>query len=162
MIIDLRNYPSEFMVFALGSLLVGRDVEFVRFTNAGLSNPGAFTGRNPCHLAQRIPITRVRLLFWSTKSLRARQSTPAWPSAPPRMPWLWVAPPQGPIAMCHRSLCPEVYGPPTQRLGIIPDLEVKPTIAGIRAGRDEVSRGGVASDSRTGDASAKIEKMAKP
>ena len=27
---------------------------------------------------------------------------------------------------------------PTQRVGIIPDVEVKPTIAGIRAGRDEV------------------------
>jgi len=27
---------------------------------------------------------------------------------------------------------------PTQRVGIIPDLEVRPTIDGIRAGRDEV------------------------
>ena len=27
---------------------------------------------------------------------------------------------------------------PTQRIGILPDLEVRPTIAGIRAGRDEV------------------------
>jgi len=27
---------------------------------------------------------------------------------------------------------------PTQRVGIIPDIEVKPTIEGIRAGRDEL------------------------
>jgi C-terminal processing protease CtpA/Prc len=27
---------------------------------------------------------------------------------------------------------------PTQRIGIVPDIEVKPTIAGIRDGRDEV------------------------
>jgi C-terminal processing protease CtpA/Prc len=27
---------------------------------------------------------------------------------------------------------------PTQQVGIVPDLEVRPTIAGIRAGRDEV------------------------
>jgi C-terminal processing protease CtpA/Prc len=27
---------------------------------------------------------------------------------------------------------------PTQRIGIVPDVEVKPTIAGIRAGRDEL------------------------
>jgi C-terminal processing protease CtpA/Prc len=27
---------------------------------------------------------------------------------------------------------------PTQRVGILPDVEVRPTIAGIRAGRDEV------------------------
>ena len=26
----------------------------------------------------------------------------------------------------------------TQRLGIVPDIEVKPTIAGIRAGKDEL------------------------
>ena len=29
-------------------------------------------------------------------------------------------------------------GAPTQRIGIIPDLVVEPTIAGIRQGRDEV------------------------
>ena len=27
---------------------------------------------------------------------------------------------------------------PTQRVGIVPDVDVRPTIAGIRAGRDEV------------------------
>lgn len=27
---------------------------------------------------------------------------------------------------------------PTQRIGIVPDIEVKPTIAGLRAQRDEV------------------------
>ena len=27
---------------------------------------------------------------------------------------------------------------PTQRIGIVPNVEVKPTLAGIRAGRDEV------------------------
>jgi hypothetical protein len=32
LIINIRNYPSEFMVFALGSLLVNQPTEFVRFT----------------------------------------------------------------------------------------------------------------------------------
>jgi C-terminal processing protease CtpA/Prc len=32
---------------------------------------------------------------------------------------------------------------PTQRVGIIPDIEVRPTIQGIRAGRDEVLEAGV-------------------
>ena len=27
---------------------------------------------------------------------------------------------------------------PTQRIGIVPDVEVKPTLDGVRAGRDEV------------------------
>lgn len=34
-------------------------------------------------------------------------------------------------------------GTPTQRVGIVPDLEVRPTIAGVRAGRDEVLESGV-------------------
>ncbi len=34
-------------------------------------------------------------------------------------------------------------GKPTQRIGILPDLEVRPTIAGIRAGRDEVLEAGI-------------------
>jgi hypothetical protein len=32
---------------------------------------------------------------------------------------------------------------PTQRIGIVPDVEVRPTIAGIRAGRDEVLEEGL-------------------
>ena len=32
---------------------------------------------------------------------------------------------------------------PTQRIGIVPDVDVRPTIAGIHAGRDEVLEEGV-------------------
>jgi hypothetical protein len=32
---------------------------------------------------------------------------------------------------------------PTQRVGIVPDIDVKPTVAGIRAGRDEVLEAGI-------------------
>src|SRR6185295_6199202 len=42
LIVDIRNYPSEFVVFALGTLFVDKQTEFVRFTEADLSNPGAF------------------------------------------------------------------------------------------------------------------------
>ena len=40
--IDIRNYPSQFTVFALGGLLVDRSRTFARFTEGDLSNPGAF------------------------------------------------------------------------------------------------------------------------
>lgn len=33
---------------------------------------------------------------------------------------------------------------PTQRVGILPDIEVRPTLAGIRAGRDEVLEAAIA------------------
>ena len=41
-VIDLRNYPSEFMVLALGRSLVDRPTEFVTFMRGDLSNRGAF------------------------------------------------------------------------------------------------------------------------
>jgi hypothetical protein len=42
LIVDIRNYPSEFVVFALGSLLAEKPADFVRFTFGDLANPGAF------------------------------------------------------------------------------------------------------------------------
>jgi C-terminal processing protease CtpA/Prc len=42
LIVDIRNYPSEFVVFALGSLLVDQAMPFARFTNPDITNPGAF------------------------------------------------------------------------------------------------------------------------
>ena len=45
LVIDIRNYPSEFVVFALGSRLVDRPTPFARFTIGDPSNPGAFYWR---------------------------------------------------------------------------------------------------------------------
>jgi len=50
---------------------------------------------------------------------------------------------------------------PTQRIGIIPDVEVKPTIAGIRAGRDEVLEAALRQILEPGAAGVVIEKMGK-
>jgi C-terminal processing protease CtpA/Prc len=50
---------------------------------------------------------------------------------------------------------------PTQRIGIIPDIEVKPTIAGIRAGRDEVLEAALHQILEPAAAAALIEKMRK-
>lgn len=41
-IVDLRNYPRNFVVFSLGTLFVERRTDFVRFTHASLNQPGAF------------------------------------------------------------------------------------------------------------------------
>jgi hypothetical protein len=45
LIVDIRNYPSDFVVFDLGQLLVSKSTQFARFTNADLANPGAFHWR---------------------------------------------------------------------------------------------------------------------
>ncbi|HEY1263562.1 MAG TPA: hypothetical protein VGF06_08565, partial [Terriglobales bacterium] len=42
LIIDIRNYPSSFEVFELGSLLVDKQTSFARFTEGDMANPGSF------------------------------------------------------------------------------------------------------------------------
>ena len=51
---------------------------------------------------------------------------------------------------------------PTQRIGIVPDVEARPTIAGIRAGRDEVLEEGLRQILGRDVPADQIEKMAAP
>ena len=50
---------------------------------------------------------------------------------------------------------------PTQRIGILPDVEVRPTVEGIRAGRDEVLEQALRLILGDGVPAAVIEKMAR-
>jgi hypothetical protein len=49
------SLPSEFVVFSLGSLVVGSEVPFARFTEADLSTPGAFHLGNTVTLPPQKP-----------------------------------------------------------------------------------------------------------
>ena len=51
---------------------------------------------------------------------------------------------------------------PTQRIEILPDVEARPTLVGIRSGRDEVLEEALRQVLGTKTPSAEIEKMAKP
>ena len=43
LIVDIRNYPEDFpVIYVLGSLFATGHTPFASFTNADLSNPGAF------------------------------------------------------------------------------------------------------------------------
>ena len=57
LIVDIRNYPAEYVVYALGNLLVDEPAAFVVFTMPDLSNPGAF------HFGPRISLTPTRPHF---------------------------------------------------------------------------------------------------
>lgn len=50
---------------------------------------------------------------------------------------------------------------PTQRVGILVDVEVRPTLAGIRAGRDEVLEEAVRQILGTQTSDAEIEKASR-
>jgi C-terminal processing protease CtpA/Prc len=151
LIIDIRNYPSQFVVFTLGSLLQERPTPFARFTRVDLQNPGATYWGEPLILQAGQPhySGKIVILVDEVSQSQAEYTTMAFRSAPQAIVvGSTTAGADGnvseiPLPGGHRSMISGlgVFYPdkkPTQRVGIIPDVEVQPTIAGIRDGRDEV------------------------
>jgi C-terminal processing protease CtpA/Prc len=175
LIIDIRNYPSQFVVFALGSLFVDQKTDFVRFTFGDLSNPGAFHWGAPLSLAPQQPHYpgKVVILVDEVSQSQAEYTTMAFRSSPrATVIGSTTAGADGnvsaiPLPGGFRSMISGigVFYPdkkPTQRVGIIPDREVKPTIAGIRAGRDEVLEAAIREIVGKDVPAAEIEKMITP
>jgi C-terminal processing protease CtpA/Prc len=151
LIVDLRGYPREFVVFALGDLLVQEGTPFARFTQPQLENPGAFYWTAPIELSPRLPHYggEVRLLVnentqsqaeYTTLALRVAQKSKVIGST--------TAGADGnvsriPLPFGAWTLISGigVFYPdsrPTQGVGIAPDIVVKPTVKGISSNRDEV------------------------
>lgn len=157
LVIDIRNYPSEFVVFALGQHLVDTPTEFVRFTAAEASNPGAFRWGPAQTLRPMAPHYKgkVMLLVDEVSQSQAEYTTMAFRTAPrAKVIGSTTAAADGnvstiPLPGGLRSMISGigVFYPdkrPTQRVGIIPDIVVLPTVQGIQAGRDEVLEAAVA------------------
>jgi C-terminal processing protease CtpA/Prc len=172
LIIDIRNYPSEFVVFALGSLFVDQKTDFVRPTKGDLSNPGAFYFGPPFSLEPQQPHYpgKVVILVDEITQSSAEYTAMAFRSSPrAEVIGSTTAGADGnvsaiPLPGGIRSMISGVgvfYADkkPTQRIGIIPDREVKPTIAGMRAGRDEVLEAAIREIVGKDIPAAQIEKM---
>jgi len=150
-VLDLRNYPSDFVVFDLGRRLVAERASFVRFTHASLDNPSAFRWGSPLHLkpkGRRYP-GKIAILVDEVTQSSAEYHAMAFRAAPDAVVFgSTTAGADGnisaiPLPGSFRSVITGigVFYPdrtPTQRVGIVPDVEVRPTVEGIRAGRDEV------------------------
>lgn len=175
LIIDIRNYPSEFVVFALGSALVEKETEFARSTRGDPSNPGAFHFGESRSLSPQKPhyAGKVLILVDEISQSQAEYTTMALRAAPhSTVIGSTTAGADGnvsdiPLPGGLRSVITGngVFYPdkrPTQRVGILPDIEVKPTIAGIRAGRDEVLEAALRQILGAQVPAAEIERLAKP
>lgn len=152
LIIDIRNYPSEFVVFALGSHLMERPTPFARFTAGDPANPGAFHWRGqPLVLAPAAPryTGKIVILVDEVSQSQAEYTAMAFRAAPnATIVGSTTAGADGnvstiPLPGSLRSMVSGigVFYPdkkPTQRVGIVADVEAKPTIQGLRNGRDEV------------------------
>ena len=150
-VVDIRNYPSEFVVFDLGGHFVRQSTPFARFTSAAASNPGVFTMGPSISLQPREPHYegRVVILVDEMSQSQSEYTAMAFRVAPGALvAGSTTAGADGnispiPLPGGLRSMISGIGvfypdGTPTQRVGIVPDMVISPTIAGIGAGRDEV------------------------
>jgi hypothetical protein len=150
LIIDIRNYPSEFMIFSLGPFLVDQPTPLARFTFCDLSNPGAFHWGEPVSLTPEEPhySGKVAVLVDESSQSQAEYTAMAFRAAGAIVIGSTTAGADGNVSSFSLpgGLRTRVSGigvfysdrTPTQRVGVVPHVKVIPTIAGIRDGRDEV------------------------
>ncbi len=154
LILDIRNYPSAFMPFALGQFIAPRGTEFVKFTTMNPDNPGEFNMGSSLMIGAGTIAKKkfegpVVVLVNELSQSQAEYTAMAFRAAPKTtVIGSTTAGADGnvsniPIPGGMRTMISGigVYypdGSPTQRVGIVPDIEIKPTIKGIAEGRDEL------------------------
>ncbi|TAL67102.1 MAG: peptidase S41 [Bacteroidetes bacterium] len=151
-IIDLRCYPSEFIVFSLGEYLFPKPNDFAKFTCTQINNPGMFIFTEPVRNGKENPEFykgKIVIIINETTQSQAEYTAMALRNAPnATVIGSTTAGADGNVSAFY--LPGNIYsmisgigvyypdGRETQRVGIVPDIEVKLTIKGIREGRDEV------------------------
>lgn len=152
LVIDLRSYPSEFIVFSLGEFLMPNSADFVKFTAGSVSTPGRFIFRPGSKVGKDNPDSykgKIVILINETTQSQAEYTTMAFRQAPrTTVIGSTTAGADGNVSEFFlpggiRTMISGigVYYPDgreTQRVGIIPDIVVKPTLKGIKEGRDEL------------------------
>ncbi len=152
LIVDFRAYPADFTVFTLPSYLLDKPVPFVKFSTGSVMHPGLFTLQD--HLetgainAEAYKGQVIILVNEITQS-SAEYHVMALRTVPGVIVMgSTTAGADGNVSKINLPGGIVTYisgigvyypdGRETQRIGIIPDIVVKPTIDGIKEGRDEV------------------------
>ena len=150
-IIDIRNYPSTFVPFSLGSYFVSSITPFVKFTKGNIDNPGEFTFTKELKIRSKGKTYNGKLIVlvnelsqsqaeYTSMAFRAGDNTTIIGSttagADGNVSTIML--PGGLRTMISGIGVNYPNGGETQRIGIVPDIEVKPSIEGIRQGKDEL------------------------
>lgn len=150
-IIDIRNYPSTFVPYRLGSFIVSNTQPFAKFTHYNINNPGEFSIKSSVNVTNKGRTYNGKLIIlvnelsqsqaeFTTMAFQAGDNTTVIGSttagADGNVSYILL--PGGLRTMISGIGVYYPDGKETQRVGIIPDIEVKPTIEGIRSGKDEV------------------------
>ncbi|MYN28473.1 S41 family peptidase [Duganella levis] len=151
LIIDIRNYPSDFVPFALGQYFIDKPTKFVRFTNGDLANPGGFKWGAELTLAPQASHYAGKVVILLDEKSQSQSEYTAMALRVGTRAKVVGSTTAGADGNVSRIPLPGglrtmisgigVFYPdkrPTQRIGIIPDIEVVPTITGLREMRDEV------------------------
>ncbi|WP_288461574.1 S41 family peptidase [uncultured Chryseobacterium sp.] len=152
LVIDFRSYPSDFVVFKMGKLLKPESSDFVKFTNTSNSQPGLFTftpSLKTQGTGKKSYQGKIAILINETTQSSAEYHTMAFRTAPNAK--VFGSTTAGADGNVSDIKLPGnistmisgigIYypdGKETQRIGIVPDVEVKPTIDGIKNNKDEV------------------------
>jgi len=151
-IIDMRCYPSEFVVFSLGEYLMPNASEFVKFSKGSITDPGVFTLTDVLKVGAENKdyyTGKVILLINEITQSQAEYTTMAFRVAPQatvigsttagadgNVSQFYL--PGGISTMISGIGVYYPDGKETQRVGIVPDIEIKPSIEGIKKRRDEL------------------------
>jgi hypothetical protein len=156
LLIDVRSYPNDFAAFDLGAHLVTKPTPHSCFTHPDSTNPGTFVWTHPEALLPAEPHYegKVAVLVDETTLSSAEYSALVLRACPQAIIVgsttagadgnVSTVPLPGGLSAKMSGI--GVFYPdhsPTQRIGIVPDLIVHTTIAGIREGRDEVAEAAV-------------------
>ncbi len=151
LVIDIRNYPSEFVVFKMGKLLKPKSTEFVKFTKSDHKNPGLFKFLPSASIpgSSNYYKGKIAILINEQTQSQAEFTAMAFRTAPNSKVFgsttagadgnvSSISLPGGINTMISGLGVYYPDGKETQRIGIVPDVEIKPTIKGIKDGKDEV------------------------
>jgi C-terminal processing protease CtpA/Prc len=156
LVIDMRCYPSDFMVFTMGNFLNSNPKYFARFSEPSIQYPGLFTNKkqemignsswisNTKHYKGKVVILVNEITQsqaeYTTMAFRASNNAIVIGSTTAGADGniTKISLPSGIITWISGIGVYYPDGKETQRVGIIPDIVIKPTIKGIKEGRDEL------------------------
>ena len=149
-IVDMRCYPSDFMPFTFGEFIKQGDAPFVKFTQGSVEAPGYFHFGPLLNIKGGGPYKgKVVVIVNEKAQSQAEYTTMAFQSSPNvTVIGSTTAGADGNVSsiilpggiQTAISGIGVIYpdGTESQRVGVKIDKVVKPTIAGVKAGRDEL------------------------
>ena len=151
LILDLREYPNETINYKLYSILSDKSRPFFKSTCPEINNPGAFSWTKPNYTGKgkQAYQGKIAILINEQSQSHAEFCTMMYRTLPNSIViGNTTAGADGnvvgiqlPGGVCSYFSGIGIYypdGSETQRVGIIPDIYVWPTVKGIREGRDEL------------------------